>query len=112
MTRWAPISFAMLLASLPLNFEARAADRHFNVGSGLWSQSTSWNPAAVPGVLDNAVVDYFDTSTGTGGIARITTGASTSTLTLSAVSGVLVANGANVCITNTGSLLCGGDFVV
>src|SRR3954451_4523265 len=114
MTKWVWIGAAAMLAASALvdGPLAHAADRHFNVGSGLWSQSGSWNPSAVPGILDNAVVDYFDTNTGTGGVARITVGAPTSTQTLSAVSTVSISNGANVRVTNLGSLLCGGDFNV
>jgi hypothetical protein len=114
MTRWVWFgAAAMFAASALINGPAaRAADRHFNVGSGLWSQAGSWNPAVVPGVLDNAIVDYFDTNTGTGGLARITVGAPTSSQTLSAVSTVSISNSANVRITNLGSLLCGGDFNV
>src|SRR3954454_15568136 len=100
MTRWAPIKFAMLLASLPLNFVARAADRHFNVGSGLWSASSSWSPAAVPAPADNAVVDFAN------GRAIVNTTA------IGAVASATVLNNASVSISNQGSLLCNGTFNV
>lgn len=80
-----------------------AADRHFNVNSGLWSSTTSWTPAIVPAPADNALIDFYN---GAPGLARITTTA------IGAVTSVRVSNGGTVQISNQGSLLCGGDFII
>ena len=81
----------------------RAADRHFNVNSGLWSSGSSWSPAIVPGPPDNALIDFYN---GAAGLARINTTA------IGAVTSVTIANSGTLQISNQGSLLCGGDFIV
>jgi len=95
---------AIVIALLHCTPSAIATDRHWSVGSGLWSQSVNWTPGAVPGPSDNAIVDFF--SNGTAGLARITTSS------IGAVTSVSVLNGSSVRITNLGSLLCGTDFIV
>jgi hypothetical protein len=49
---------------------ALAGDRHWNVPSGSWNAVTNWNPAAIPGSVDNAVID-FRSGAGTSGIALV-----------------------------------------
>ncbi|MBC8106857.1 MAG: hypothetical protein H7Z14_09735 [Anaerolineae bacterium] len=81
-----------------------AGDRHWNAATGFWSQIANWNPAAVPGPADHAIIDYF--GAGSAGNARINTTA------IGAVTAVTVLNGGTVTISNQGSLLCGTDFVL
>jgi hypothetical protein len=88
---------------------ALAADRHWNVGSGLWTSSGNWSPAAVPQPADNAIVDFWDFSRGVGGEARI------NTKSVSAITAGTVTNGAAISMTGTldaGSLLVGTDLVL
>jgi hypothetical protein len=82
---------------------ARATDRHWNVGSGVWGSAGNWNPSGVPQPTDNAIVDYFN---GTAGRSTI------STNNVPAVPSVSVLNGDTVVVGNNGSLLCGGDFII
>ena len=101
--RFVLISAAVLFGS----GMAQAVDRHWNVGSGLWSQSASWTPAAIPSGLDNAIIDYFG-ATG-GGFARLTTPQ------VPAVTSVTITNSATLTLSGSltaGSLLVGDDVLV
>jgi hypothetical protein len=88
---------------------ARAADRHWNVGSGLWSQSASWTPGGVPSGLDTAIIDFWNSGAGTGGFARL------NTASVGAITSVTVSNGATLALSgtlNAGSLLVGTDVLL
>jgi hypothetical protein len=83
---------------------AWAVDRHWNTGSGLWTQSANWTGSTVPQPADNAFVDSIF------GLARLTTNQ------VPAVTSATVMNSATVTFSgvglDAGSLLVGTDFVL
>ncbi|HEY7091432.1 MAG TPA: hypothetical protein VH518_25265 [Tepidisphaeraceae bacterium] len=92
------------LAAVAFPAIAPATDRHWNVPDGQWAQGLDWNPFNVPGLTDNAILDYF--SGGSAGITRLNVS------TISAVTSVSVLNGSTFTIQNFGSLFCGQDMIV
>jgi hypothetical protein len=93
------VVFAALGAFLLPAPGARAAERFWNVGSGNWASFGNWNPQAVPGPSDHAIVSN-------GGLSRINTSA------IGAVTAASAWNGGTIQIVNQGSLLVGTDLVL
>src|SRR5690348_8985903 len=76
----------------------RAADILWNTQDGNWSLAGNWNPAAVPGSGDNALVNFVGTGNPT---AHVTTDVGT-------VAKVSVSNNNNVSIETGGVLTANG----
>jgi hypothetical protein len=112
MSRRIPIVLVAVCAALTTLSAGRTAwatDRHWNVGTGLWTQSADWSPAGVPQAADNAIVDFFNSAAGTGGVAQLATSnvsaVNSATVTSDAVLSMVGNFGAGSLMVNDGLVL-------
>jgi hypothetical protein len=95
---------------------ARAVDKHWNVGSALWGNSSAWSPTGVPGTGDIVSVGFFSGSPGTAFVNQTQLfPVSIKVLnsnTLRIVDGPGIIGGAFGPEAEDGQLGTGGDFIV
>src|SRR5688572_4960721 len=97
------VTAALAIGALALalaNSSARAVEKHWNIGTGLWGSQSNWTPAGVPQPADLVYVDRAG-----GGTAVVN-------LSMGSPNSVSVLNGNAVRIANNGSLGAAGDFIV